>query len=109
MSEDEEDETIDMLKEAKKVLRIENVDNDAINTEIQDLIEDCKKDLISIGLDETKIVETDIRIKRTILIYVKAHFGDNPNFERLNNLYLQRKRELDLSNEYKEVETNDSI
>jgi len=111
----------------KTALRISN---SAYDTEIDDLIDAAKTDLLLSGVNANKtVIETvtpeptednpepepievevmDPLIKRAITIYVKAHFGwNNPDAERLQQSYDMLKCHLALSQEYAEV-TEDAV
>lgn len=87
-----------MLSDAKQVLR---VTNDAMDTEIADLIEAAKLDLSTSGI---KVTETDPLIKRAINLYCKAHFGyDNPDAPRFADSYKMLKIHLSFSLDYQVV------
>lgn len=87
-----------MLSDAKQVLR---VTNDAMDTEIADLIEAAKLDLSTSGI---KVIETDPLIKRAINLYCKAHFGyDNPDAARFADSYKMLKIHLSFSLDYQVV------
>ena len=65
-----------LLDDVKVALRISAV-NLSFDTEINDLIDAAKRDLLISGIVVTD--ETDPLIKRAIVTYCKAHFGyDNP-------------------------------
>lgn len=103
----------------KTALRISN---SAYDTEIDDLIDAAKTDLLLSGVNANKtVIETvtpeptednpepepievevmDPLIKRAITIYVKAHFGwNNPDAEKLQQSYNMLKAHLSLSQEY---------
>lgn len=85
-----------IINNVKTALRISNT---AFDSEIADLIEAAKSDLMLSGVNSTD--ETDPLIKRAITIYVKAHFGwNNPDAEKLQQSYDLLKSHLSLSREY---------
>lgn len=88
-----------MLQDVKDALRVSGND---LDTEIQDLIEAAKADLILSGVNKDKVVDTDPLIKRAVIIYSKAHFGyDDPKtVERFEQSYISLKHHLTLSAEY---------
>lgn len=87
-----------LLDDVKVALRISAV-NLSFDTEINDLIDAAKKDLLISGIVVTD--ETDPLIKRAIVTYCKAHFGyDNPEAERFEKAYNAIKLHLMLSSEY---------
>lgn len=88
-----------LLDEARKELRITTTEFDS---EIQDLIDAARKDLILAGVTPTKANDdTDPLIRRAIKTYCKANFGfDNPDADRLQKSYDMLKMHLALSVEY---------
>lgn len=88
-----------LLEDVKLALRITS---SAFNSEIEDIIGAAKADLKLSGVAETKAEdEDDPLIKRTIIVYCKAHFGyDNPEAERFQQSYDMLKAHLTLSQEY---------
>lgn len=90
-----------LLDDMKLALRISNT---AYDSEINDLIDECKVDLKLSGVLPEKVVDTDPMIKRAIKTYTKAHFGfDNPDAEKLLQSYDMLKIHLCLSTDYTEV------
>lgn len=90
-----------LIDDIKKSLRISNT---AYDTEIQDLIDAAKADLILIGVLSEKILDSDPLIKRAITVYCKANFGyNNPDYEKLLQSFNSIKNHLSLSCEYTEV------
>jgi uncharacterized phage protein (predicted DNA packaging) len=87
-----------VISELRQALRITSTHYD---TEIAELVEEAKQDLILSGVDEDVIDETDPLIRRVIRIYVKANFGwDNPDSEKLQRSYELLKSHLALSVDY---------
>ncbi len=88
-----------MLQNIKDSLRVSGND---LDTEILDLIESAKADLILSGVHKDKVVDTDPLIKRAITVYCKAHFGydDSKIVERFEQSYISLKHHLTLSSEY---------
>ncbi len=91
-----------MLQDVKDALR---ESGDDLDTEILDLIDAAKADLILSGVHKDKVVDTDPLIKRAIIVYCKANFGyDEPKIaERFEQSYISLKHHLTLSSEYTEV------
>ena len=91
-----------MLQDVKDALRVNGTD---LDTEIQDLIDSAKADLILSGVNKGKVIDTDPLIKRAIIVYCKANFGyDDVNMaERFQQSYTSLKTHLTLSAEYTEV------
>ena len=88
-----------MLQDIKDSLRVSGND---LDTEILDLIESAKADLILSGVHKDKVVDADPLIKRAIIVYCKANFGyDEPKIaERFEQSYISLKHHLTLSIEY---------
>lgn len=88
-----------MLQDIKDALR---VSGDDLDTEILDLIDAAKADLILSGVHKDKVKDNDPLIKRAITVYCKAHFGyDDVNMaERFEQSYISLKHHLTLSAEY---------
>lgn len=92
-----------MLEKIKLSLRLTGTDLDG---EVQDLINACKADLKSSGIDSSD--ESDPLIIRAVTFYCKAYFGyANENYERLSKSYDLLKRHLSLCGEYAEVNGNE--
>lgn len=89
-----------LIDDAKIAVRTKTSDIGIIG-ELQDLIDTAKADLKLAGVLETKIVDTDILIKRAILLYCKANYGlNNANSEKFQQAYESLKIHLTLSQEY---------
>lgn len=87
-----------ILQEVKLALRISN---SAFDTEIQDIIDACKIDLVEAGAENTTD-DTDALVKRAIILYAKANFGmANPDMEKYQKAYDRLKITMALSGEYK--------
>lgn len=84
-----------MLGKVKLSLRI---NNNAYDSEINDLIRSCKKDLELAGIASSKILVSDDMIVQAIIAYCKAYFGyDNPDAERYVRIYESIKTSLCLN------------
>ena len=87
-----------LLDDVKLALRISNTSYDS---EITDLIDQAKADIKLVGVLESKIVDTDILIKRAIVTYCKSNFGwSNTDAERLQQSYEAIRNHLSMSIEY---------
>lgn len=87
------------IDDVKKHLRIST---DALDIEVQDLIDAAEEDLELSGIDPEKIVDTDPLIRRSVVTYCKANFGyDNPDHERLLRAYHLLKSHLTLADDYR--------
>lgn len=104
-----EEKIKELLKLSKECLSIVNTST-LKDKEITMLINSAISDLKRLEIDVEKHIEDDL-VKNTIVIYVKANFGDGDIDKR--NEYLKRYksnlRELQFSDEYKikeEVDNN---
>ncbi|MDD3173361.1 MAG: head-tail connector protein [Herbinix sp.] len=92
-----------LIDDVKQTLRINTT---ALDTEVNDIIESAKVDLVLSGILKSKTVEDDIEgydslIKRAIIFYTKANFGlDNSDSEKYQKAYDSLKTHLALSQEY---------
>ncbi|TCJ01580.1 head-tail connector protein [Cytobacillus praedii] len=97
-----------MLTVVKQALRIKH---NALDGEIEDLIETARQDLKLSGISSVKadaIEDVDPLIKRAIIIYCKSQFNpDNVTAERFQNSYDLLKNHLSLAGDYKEVNINE--
>ena len=94
-----ENET-NLLKLVKECLSI--VDSSTLkDKELNMLIEAAKKDLERVGVNVEEHLEDDL-MKNTIVIYVKAHYGDGDMNKKIEYLkrYKSNLRELQFSEEY---------
>ena len=103
-----EESILKLLKLAKECLSI--VDSSTLkDKEITMLIESAISDLERLKIDVKGHIEDNL-VKNTIIIYVKAHFGDGDMDKRIEYLkrYKANLRELQFSEEYqiKEVDSN---
>lgn len=98
----------ELLKLSKECLSIVNTST-LKDQEITMLINSAISDLKRLEIDVEKHIEDDL-VKNTIVIYVKANFGDGDIDKR--NEYLKRYksnlRELQFSEEYRKVVDNNA-
>lgn len=88
-----------MLDKIRKSLRITH---NALDDEIQDLIESAILDLQLSGVQKTD--SDDPLIIRAVTTYCKANFGfENPDSEKLNQSYTSLKIHLSLAGDYNVV------
>ena len=98
----------ELLKLAKECLSI--VDSSTLkDKEITMLIQSAISDLERLEIDVKGHIEDNL-LKNTIMIYVKAHFGDGDINKRTEYLkrYKANLRELQFSEEYRVKEEVDS-
>lgn len=98
----------DLKKLAKECLSI--IETSILkDKEIEMLINSAKSDLKRVGIDVDNHLNDDL-VVNTIMIYVKAHFGDTDidKKEKYKRVYKSNLRELQFSEEYqiKEIDSN---
>lgn len=103
-----EEKIKELLKLSKECLSIVNTST-LKDQEITMLINSAISDLERLEIDVEKHIEDDL-VKNTIVIYVKANFGDGDIDKR--NEYLKRYksnlRELQFSEEYRKAVDNNA-
>ena len=89
-----------LIDDVKAALRVDGTEH---NTEISDLIDAARQDLVLSGVSQERTNDpNDPLIKRAIIVYSRAQFEwDNPNVERLQAAYDMLKTHLSLSNDYR--------
>lgn len=111
---DNNESDIDKLLEQKNLLSLAKeclsiVESSTLkDKEICMLIKSAIQDLERVNIEVIKNIDNDL-IKTTIMIYVKAHFGDTDINKRIEYLkrYKMNLRELQFSEEYrKETDSN---
>ncbi len=91
-----------MFEKIKQRVRIKT---SALDTEIEDLIDEAKADLALSGVLEEKIVDADPLILRAVSTYCRAYYeGDNVKAERLQASYKSLKAHLSMSVDYTVVD-----
>ena len=82
-----------MLSRVKLALRITT---NAFNDEITGLISAALKDLGLVGIEESLLVDgtTDELIITAVITYVKLHFGEPSDPDRLKKSYDEQKAQL---------------
>lgn len=103
-----EENEVKLLKLVKECLSI--VDSSSLkDKEITMLIKSAEKDLERVNIDVEKNIEDNL-VQNTIVIYVKAHFGDGDINKRIEYLkrYKANLRELQFSEEYQKKEEVDN-
>lgn len=86
-----------ILEKTKLNLRIAD-DNTAFDEEIQDIIDAALCDLGIAGVSNTD--DSDALVLRAVLTYVKMHFGECDDYERLKQSYDEQKSQMSMSSGY---------
>ena len=89
-----------LIDDVKLALRIDGTEYD---TEISDLIDAARQDLVLSGVSQERANDpNDPLIKRAVIVYSRAQFEwDHPNAERLQAAYDMLKAHLSLSTDYR--------
>ena len=81
-----------MIDKVRNALRISTITNDALNQELEDLIEAAKLDL---GIAGVVIPDTiDALVSKAIITYCKMSFGLPEDYDRLKRSYDEQKAQL---------------
>lgn len=87
-----------MLNRVKLALRITTT---AFDSEIEGLINSALLDLGIAGINEYEPSTTDELIITAVTTYVKLHFGDCDNYDRLKASYDEQKAQLSMATGYR--------
>lgn len=88
---------MELLDKARIALRIST---SAFDGEIADLIEAAKVDLSLGGV--VNLDESDPLIVRAVITYVRLHFGEPDDFDRLKRSYDEQKAQMGMATNYTE-------
>ena len=87
-----------MIDKVRNALRITTITNDALNQELEDLIEAAKLDL---GIAGVVIPDTiDALVTKAIITYCKMSFGLPEDYDRLKRSYDEQKAQLRTASKY---------
>lgn len=75
--------------------------SDAFNEEIQALIDAGKRDMKMRGIK--KLYENDTLVRRCLVLYCQAHFGDYDKDGRYEQMYEKLRNSMSLSQTYNEL------
>ena len=89
-----------MLEKVRNALRISVSDNEAINSELTDLIEAAKMDLGIAGVIVPD--EFDALVSKAVITYCKLSFGLPEDYDRLKRSYDEQKAQLMTATGYTE-------
>lgn len=86
------------------------VDDNSMDTDIQETIDACKEELKLCGISESKVNDnTDKLIVRSIKLYCKSEFStDDKETQRYKEAYESLRNHLSLSSDYTSTQQNDS-
>lgn len=88
---------MELLDKARLALRIST---SAFDGEIADLIEAAKVDLSLGGV--VNLDESDPLIVRAVITYVRLHFGEPDDYDRLKRTYDEQKAQMGMATNYTE-------
>ncbi len=84
-----------------KIKQRVRITTSVLDTEIEDLIEEAKADLVLSGVLPVKIVDDDPLILRAVSTYCRAYYeADNTKAERLQASFEMLKAHLSMSVDY---------
>lgn len=86
-----------ILDKAKLALRIST---DAFDEEISDLIDAAKLDLSLGGVNNLE--DVDPLVGRAVITYVRLHFGQPDDYDRLKRSYDEQKAQMGMATGYTE-------
>ena len=89
-----------MLEEVKLALRITT---NQFDDEITMLIQSA---LLDLGIAGVITTTTDSLIKLAVITYVKMHFGNPDNYDRLKKSYDEQKAQMQMATGYTNWEVN---
>jgi len=89
-----------LIDNVRAALRVDGTEHD---TEISDLIDAARQDLVLSGVSQEKANDpNDPLIKRAIIVYCRAHFDyADDSAERLERSYEMLKSHLSLAEDYR--------
>lgn len=94
-----------MIDKVRNALRISVTDNQAINEELNDLIDAAKLDL---GIAGVVVPQTDDKIvTKAIITYCKLSFGLPEDYDRLKRSYDEQKAQLSNATGYTDWEVSE--
>ena len=94
-----------MVDKVRNALRISVTDNQAINEELNDLIDAAKLDL---GIAGVVVPQTDDKIvTKAIITYCKLSFGLPEDYDRLKRSYDEQKAQLSNATGYTNWEVSE--
>ena len=94
-----------MIDKVRNALRISVTDNQAINEELNDLIDAAKLDLVIAGV---VVPQTDDKIvTKAIITYCKLSFGLPEDYDRLKRSYDEQKAQLSNATGYTNWEVSE--
>ena len=83
---------MNLLEKVRVALRISTTDNEAINSELSDLIESAKLDLGIAGVNVPS--ELDAIVTTAVITYCKMSFGLPEDYDKLKRSYDEQKAQL---------------
>lgn len=87
------------LAKIKTAIPLTSDDTD-LNTEITDLVQECVNDLLPADVLTSAINLNDPMIFKAVKTYVKMHFGEPVDYDKLKVSYEVLKAQLGMSSDY---------
>ena len=94
-----------MIDKVRNALRISVTDNQAINEELNDLIDAAKLDLGVAGVVIPSTIDT--LVTKAIITYCKMSFGLPEDYDRLKRSYDEQKAQLSNATGYTDWEVSE--
>ena len=94
-----------MIDKVRNALRISVTDNQAINEELNDLIDAAKLDLGVAGVVISSTIDT--LVTKAIITYCKMSFGLPEDYDRLKRSYDEQKAQLSNATGYTNWEVSE--
>ena len=96
-----------LIDKVRNALRISTADNEALNGELQDLIEAAKLDLGIAGVVVPE--ELDAIVTQAIITYCKMSFGLPEDYDKLKESYDEQKAQLSNATGYTNWKVNEDV
>ena len=96
-----------LIDKVRNALRISTADNEALNGELQDLIEAAKLDLGIAGVVVPE--ELDAIVTQAIITYCKMSFGLPEDYDKLKKAYDEQKAQLSNATGYTNWKVNEDV
>ena len=96
-----------LIDKVRNALRISTADNDALNTELQDLIDAAKADIGIAGVVVPE--ELDAIVEKAIITYCKMSFGLPEDYDKLKESYDEQKAQLSNATGYTNWKVNEDV
>lgn len=83
--------------DVKLALRISS---DAVDQEIQGLVDDCLGELTMLGIYDAETMTNDPQIRTAVICYAKSHYGSGIESDKWANMYQSKVEKLQVAADY---------